>query len=74
MLPAALPDALLFHLRRRALAGYDHLGGTSTWPTPLDKPHLNVSPAPNTVTSGTVSGEAWTRDPSRLSQTTMPGQ
>ena len=57
---------------KAAMAGYDHRGGTSTLlPTRLSD-HLGARPSPNTETSGTVSGEAWSRDkPSQA--TAFPG-
>lgn len=57
---------------KAALSGYDHLGGsTSLLPTRMAD-HFGYRPAPNTATSGTVSGEAW--DAAHPSQMTVPAR
>ncbi len=52
--------------------GYDAVGGPSSLLDTVPTDHLGARPAPNTWTTGTVSGEAWQR--TRPSQQTAPSQ
>lgn len=66
---AAVDDVRLPATRERAaLAGFDSHGGASTLLPSKLPDHFGAAPAPNTATSGRVSGEAWERDmPSQAS-------
>lgn len=49
---------------RAATAGYDTRGGASSeLALDLSRDRLGVVPTPNTLTSGSVGGEAWQVDP-----------
>jgi hypothetical protein len=65
--PAALRE-------RRATAGYDSHGGGSTLLNVVPTDHFGSRPAPDTATSGTVSGESWERDPSQARQQPLLAQ
>lgn len=53
---------------RGRTAGYDSHGGGSTLLNVVPTDHMGARRAPDTSTSGTVSGEAWESDPSQKSR------